>query len=221
MISKRRSSSIAALFVYSQRFDIELRDSSQSAVLFMRMTLIIAASVICFLSAFSQQRKDYPRDLFNTSSAVSGTTPFPSYDSSRLGELYRKRHEIELQMFDIINEGALRHDPQLRRDIDLYGKDLGHIPLLAVAHYKYVFGDKSQLDWLLAEDKRSGLGRDSLILIVFGYMDEWDKTIRWFKQDAEGADGAASEVLHEAIEIRKRIYGAERFEKAWKAAKIR
>jgi len=67
--------------------------------------------------------------------------------------------------------------------------------------------------------------RDSLIITVFGYMDEWDKTIRWMKQNEEFDDkheggGAAGEVLSQAIEIRKRIYGAARFEKAWKAAKI-
>jgi hypothetical protein len=191
----------------------------------MRSFLVLGVTLICFTPAVAQQR-DYPRDLFNTGQPVSGTTPFPDYDPNRLDQLYGKRHQIELQMFDVINEAAVRHDPKLKRSIDLYGKDLGYIPLLAVAHYKWVCGDKKQLDWLLAEDKKRGIGRDSLILTVFGYMDEWDKTIRWMKQNEEYNDkheggGAAGEVLAQAIEIRKRLYGAERFEKAWKAAKTK
>jgi hypothetical protein len=138
------------------------------------------------------QQHDWPRDLFNTGQPVSGTTPFPDYDPYRLDELFRKRHEIGLQMFDVINEAALRRDRRLKRAIDLYGKDLGYIPLLAVAHYKYVFGDESQLDWLLAEDAKHGFGRDTLILIVYGYTDEWHKTILRFKQHDKVADGAAA-----------------------------
>ena len=124
-------------------------------------------------------------------------------------------------MFEVINEAALRRDPKLKRAIDLYGRHLGYIPLLAVAHYKYVFGDKSQLDWLLAEDAKHGFGRNSLILIVYGYMDEWHKTIRRFDEHDKVADGAAAEILHEAIEIRKRIYGADRFQKAWNSVKTK
>ena len=45
-------------------------------------------------------------------------------------------------MFDTINEGALRRDKELRRDLDLYSNSLGYIPSLAAAHYKWVFGDK-------------------------------------------------------------------------------
>jgi hypothetical protein len=190
----------------------------------MRALLIVSASLTCLGAALPQQ-PPYPRNLFNTGRPVSGTTPFPDYDPYRLDQLYGKRHEIELQMFDVINEAALRRDPKLKRAIDLYGKDLGSIPSLAVAHYKWVFGDKSQLDWLLAEDKRRGIGRDSLVLIVFGYMDEWDKTIRWLKENEEFNDrheggGAAGETVARAIEIRKRIYGAERFEKVWNAVKL-
>lgn len=139
--------------------------------------------------------------------------------------LYDKRHEIELQMFDTLNEAALRRDKKLRQDLDLYGKSLGYIPSLAAAHYRWVFGDKSQLDWLLAEDRKYGFGSDSLTITVFAYMDEWDKTIRALKQrDAylsRGEGGATSEILYRAIQIRKRLYGASRFEKAWKAAKTR
>jgi hypothetical protein len=127
----------------------------------MRLTAAFLAIVTCMLAAQAQQR-DYPRDLFNTAQPVSGTTPFPDYDPYRLDQLYRKRHETELQMFDVINEAALRRDPKLKRAVDLYGKDFGYIPLLAVAHYKYAFGDKSQLDWLLAEDAKGGFARDSL-----------------------------------------------------------
>jgi len=172
------------------------------------------------------QDREYPRDLFNTAQPVSGTTPFPDYNPYRLDQLYGKRHEVELQMFDVINEAAVRHDPKLKHALNLYGTGLGYVPLLAVAHYKWVFGDKKQLDWLLSEDKRRGIGKDSLIITVFGYMDEWDKTIRWLKQNAEYNDrheggGASGEVVAQAIEIRKRLYGAERFEKAWKAAKTK
>lgn len=46
-------------------------------------------------------------------------------------------------------------------------------------------------------------------------MDEWDRTIRRFKEHEKVADGAAGEVLHDAIRIRKQIYGADRFEAAW------
>jgi hypothetical protein len=191
----------------------------------MRVVVVLLAGGTCLSVAHAQQR-DYPRDLFNTGDTVSGTKPFPNYDPYRLDQLSDKRHEIELQMFDVINEAALRRDPKLKRAIDLYGKDLGYIPLLAVAHYKWVFGDKKQLDWLLAEDKRRGMGKDSLILIVFGYMDEWDKTIRWLKQNEEfnaqrEGGGAAGEVCARAIETRKRIYGADRFEKAWNAVKTK
>jgi hypothetical protein len=88
-----------------------------------------------------------------------------------------------------------------------------------------VFGDRSQLDWLLAEDRKHGLGADSLTILVFAYMDEWDKTIRALKErDAylrQGEGGATEEILHRAIEIRKRLFGVNRFEKAWKAAKIK
>ena len=62
-------------------------------------------------------------------------------------------------MFDLINEAALRHDKTVKRALDLQGRDLGPIPSLAAAHYKWVLGDKSQLDWLLAEDKKRGLPR--------------------------------------------------------------
>jgi len=102
--------------------------------------------------------RDYPRDLFNTAQPVSGSTPLPNYDPYRLDQLYEKRHEKQLQMFDLINEAALRHDKRLMRALDLYGPDLGPIPSLAAAHYKWVFGDKSQLDWLLAKDQKRGFG---------------------------------------------------------------
>ncbi|MEO7932459.1 MAG: hypothetical protein ABIT76_04795 [Chthoniobacterales bacterium] len=189
-------------------------------------TSFIAFFLLAFAASVSAQQRDYPRDLFGTAQPVTGATPFPDYDPLRLNQLYSKRHEIELQMFDIINEAAVRHDPKLKQSLDLYEKTLGYVPLLAVAHYKYVFGDKSQLDWLLAEDKKRGIGRDSLIITVFGYMDEWDKTIRWMKQNVEYNDqyeggGASGEVVAQAIEIRKRLYGAKRFEKAWKAAKTK
>jgi hypothetical protein len=125
----------------------------------------------------------------------------------------------------VINAAAVRHDPKLKRALDLYGKDLGGVALLAVAHYKWVFGDKKQLDWLLAEDRKNGWGADSLTIMVFAYMDEWDKTIRALKEpDAylrQGEGGATDEILYRAIEIRKRLYGAERFDKAWKAANIK
>jgi hypothetical protein len=191
----------------------------------MRALLIPVVLVISVTSGVAQER-DYPRDLFNTSQPVTGATPFPDYDPYRLDQLYRQRHETELQMFDVINEAALRRDPKIKRSLDLYGKDLGYVPLLAVAHYKWVFGDKAQLDWLLAEDKKRGLGKDSLIITVFGYMDEWDRTIRWLKQNDEfnekhAGGGASGQVVAEAIKIRKRLYGEERFNKAWKAAKTR
>jgi hypothetical protein len=188
----------------------------------VRTSFIVSLTLACVATVAAQQR-DYPRDLFDTAQPVTGATPFPDYDPYRLDQLYRKRHEVELQMFDVIDEAAVRHDPKLKRSLDLYGKDLGYVPLLAVAHYKYVFGDKSQLDWLLAEDKKRGIGRDSLIITVFGYMDEWDKTIRWMKQNEEynnkhEGGGASGEIVAKAIEIRKRLYGAERFEKVWNAA---
>jgi hypothetical protein len=191
----------------------------------MRTLLVLAAFVISVRSVMAQER-EYSRDLFNTAQPVSGATPFPDYDPYRLDQLHSKRHEVELQMFDIINEAALRRDPKLKRSLDLYGKDLGYVPLLAVAHYKWVFGDESQLDWLLAEDKKRGLGRDSLIITVFGYMDEWDRTIRWMKQNDEfnerhAGGGASGMVVANAIKIRKQIYGAARFEKAWKAVKTK
>jgi hypothetical protein len=191
----------------------------------MRTLFGIAFTAICLTPLVAQER-DYPRDLFNTARPVSGATPFPDYDPYRLNQLYAKRHEVQLQMFDLINEAALRRDPKIKQALDLYGKDLGYIPLLAVAHYKWVFGDKSQLDWLLAEDKKRGVGRDSLILTVFGYIDEWEKTIRWLKQNDEYNErheggGASGLVVANAIEIRKRIYGVERFEKAWKTVKTK
>jgi hypothetical protein len=58
-------------------------------------------------------------------------------------------------------------------------------------------------------------------MIVFGYMDEWDRTILRFKEHEKVADGAAAEVLHNGMEIRKRIYGADRFDRAWNAVKIK
>ena len=189
----------------------------------MRALLLISLVLLSQLAR--AQTRDYPRNIFNTGEVVSGTKPFPSYDHLRLMHLYGMRHEIELQMFDTINEAALRRDKKLRRDLDLYGDSIGYIPSLAAAHYKWVFGDKTQLDWLVAQDRKYGFGSDSLTMIVFAYMDEWDRTIRALKQrDAylsSGEGGATSEILFRAIEIRKRLYGADRFEKAWKAAKIK
>jgi hypothetical protein len=190
----------------------------------MRAPLVIALAVAAVGSA-NAQILDYPRDIFDTPQPVSGATPFPTYDPYRLNQLYDKRHEVQLQMFDVINEAALRHDKTLKQALDLFGSDLGYVPSLAAAHYKWVFGDKSQLDWLIAEDRKHGFGADSLTILVFAYMDEWDKTIRALKvRDAylrKGEGGATDEILYRAIEIRKRLYGAERFEKAWKAAKIK
>ena len=187
--------------------------------------LVVVLLAVAALDSANAQLRDYPRDLFDTPQPVSGATPFPNYDPYRLNQLYDKRHEVQLQMFDVINEAALRHDKRLKQTLDLYGSDLGYIPSLAAAHYKWVFGDKSQLDWLLAEDRKHGFGADSLTILVFAYMDEWDKTIRALKErDAylrKGEGGATDEILHRAIEIRKRLYGADRFEKAWKAAKIK
>jgi hypothetical protein len=190
----------------------------------LRIRISLSMSML-IAGCASYDRAHFDRNLFNTGELVSGTKPFPNYDPGLVGQLYDKRHEAELQMFDVINEAALRRDKRMKYYIDLYGDSLGYIPLLAVAHYKYAFGDKSQLDWLLAEDKKSGIGRDSLIITVFGYMDEWDKTVRWMKQNEEFNDkheggGASGEVVSQAIEIRKRIYGAERFKKAWQAIKI-
>jgi hypothetical protein len=179
----------------------------------MRAFVAGLLTAAAFFPALALSR-DLPRDLFDTARPVSGATPFPDYDPYRLHQLYDKRHEVQLQMFDVINEAAVRRDKKMKQMLDLFASDLGYIPSLAAAHYKYVFGDTAQLDWLLAEDVKNGLGRDSLTLIVFGYMDEWDKTIRRFKEHEKVADGASAEVLHEAIEIRKRLYGAERFEKA-------
>jgi hypothetical protein len=167
------------------------------------------------LGCASPSRAKYDRSLFNTSGPVTGTEPAKSYDPFQLGTLYNDRHEIELKMFDLINEAALRRDKRIQSQLDLYGESLGYIPSLARRHFQYAFGDASQLDWLLAEDAKHGLGRDSLIVTVFGYMDEWDRTIRRFKQHDKVADGAGAEVLHAAIQTRKRIYGADRFEAAW------
>jgi len=189
---------------------------------FMRSLVVVLLLLVYSVEA---QTRDYPRDIFNTGEVFSGTKPFPSYDPFLLTNLYDKRHEIELQMFDAINEGALRRDKKLRYELDLFHKDLGYIPSLAAAHYKWVFGDKAQLDWLLAEDRKYGFGGDSLTMLVFAYMDEWDKTIRALKQReaylSSGPGGATSELLYRAIEIRKRLYGSPRFERAWKAAKIK
>ena len=121
----------------------------------------------------------------------------------------------------------MRHDPGLKDELKFHEKEFSYVPRLAVAHYKWVFGDKSQLDWLMAEARKGGLGRDSLILTVFGYMDEWDKTIRWLKQNDEydennhRHDAAGGEIVSAAIEIRKRLYGAERFQKAWDTVKTK
>jgi len=189
----------------------------------MRVALLVCLAALPRLAP--AQSRDYPRDIFNTAQPVSGTTPFPHYDPHRLSDLYGKQHEIELQIFDTINEAALRRDKTLESDLKLYANSLGYIPSLAAAHYKWVFGDKAQLDWLLSEDKKHGYGADSLTIMVFAYMDEWDKTIRALKErDAylrQGEGGATDEILYRAIEIRKRLYGADRFEKAWKAAKIK
>ena len=189
------------------------------------MRSLAAIVLTLLLQSAKAQVRDYPRDIFNTGELVSGTKPFPSYDPLRLSQLHGKRHEIDLQMFDTINEAALRRDKTLRRDLDLYRSSLGYIPSLAAAHYKWAFGDKSQLDWLLAEDRKHGWGSDSLTIFVFAYMDEWDKTIRALKQrDAylsKGEGGATGAMLSRAIDIRKALYGADRFDRAWKAAKIK
>jgi hypothetical protein len=177
-------------------------------------SIIIALNLSLFGCAAPSTAK-YDRSLFNTGSPVAGTEPTKAYDPFQLGTFYNHRHETELKMFDLINEAALRRDKRIQSQLDLYRDSLGYIPSLALRHYKYVFGDASQLDWLLAEDAKHGFGGDSLIVTVFGYIDEWDRTIRHFKQHDKVADGAGAEVLHAAIATRKRIYGAERFEAAW------
>ena len=57
-------------------------------------------------------------------------------------------------------------------------------------------------------------------MLVFGYMDEWDRTIRRLKEHeaylSNGEGGAVSELLYRAIEIRKRLYGADRVDKPGK-----
>jgi hypothetical protein len=143
------------------------------------------------------------------------------YDPYRLRSLYGDRHAIDLKMFHLINEAAFRRDPTMKSTLALYGESLGYIPSLAAAHYAYAFGDKSRVHWLVAEDKKRRLGSDSLVLLVFGYMDEWDHTIRRLREHADywqrrKEGGAGEGVLHEALETRKRLYGAERFEQAWK-----
>jgi hypothetical protein len=166
------------------------------------------------------------RNLFNTGGVVSGTKPFPDYDPLRISSLITSRHEIELQMFDVINEAAVRRDPKMKYWLDLHSKGLGYIPSLAAAHYRWAFGDQSQLEWLLAEDAKAGLGRDSLILTVFGYMDEWDRTLRRLKEndvfnEKHEGGGASGEVVSHALEIRRKLYGEKRFKKAWKAIKLK
>lgn len=190
----------------------------------MKYPLFIAISVSLCTVYGAERALD--RSLFNTGATVSGTTPFPDYDPLRLSDLIDKRHEIELQMFDIINEAAVRRDPSMKYWLDLHSKGLGYIPSLAAAHYRWALGDKSQLEWLLAEDAKSWLGRDSLILTVFGYMDEWDRTLRRLKENDEfnnkhEGGGAAGEVVANAIDIRKRLYGEKRFQKAWKAIRTK
>ena len=79
------------------------------------------------------------------------------------------------------------------------------------------------IEWLLAQDRKGGWSSDSLTMLVFAYMDEWDQTIRALKErDAYlgHGGGATGEILIRAIEIRKRLYGNDRFEKAWKAIRI-
>ena len=69
----------------------------------------LAAIVFALLLQSAEaQMRNYPRDIFNTAEPVTGTKPFRSYDPYRPSHLYGKRHEIELQMFDAINEAALR-----------------------------------------------------------------------------------------------------------------
>ena len=179
------------------------------------LSLIVTVLSLSLVGCASPSGAKYDRSLFNTSGPVTGTEPAKSYDPLQLGTLYNHRHETELKMFDLINEAALRRDKAIKSQLDLYRDSLGYIPSLALRHYRYVFGDASQLDWLLAEDAKHGFGRDSLIVTVFGYIDEWDRTIRRLKQHDKVADGAGAEVLHAAIQTRKRIYGADRFEAAW------
>lgn len=181
----------------------------------VRLTSMAALVSLLLAGCASQTSIKPDQENPNGSGPIAGTR-FPGrYDPHQLGTLYKNRHKTELKMFDLINEAALRRDRSLRPKLDLYRDSLGYIPSLAHRHYRYVFGDTSQLDWLLAEDAKRGLGRDSLIVTIFGYMDEWDKTIRRFKQHQEVADGAGAEVLHAAIQKRKQIYGSDRFEDAW------
>jgi hypothetical protein len=178
--------------------------------IFIGLTLLLGGCA-------SESPAKYDRALSHTARLITGARRVKSYDPRQLGRLDAQRREIELKMFDLINEAALRRDKRIQSALDYYSASLGgYLPSLAVRHYRYVFGDKSQLDWLLAEDARQGFGNDSLTLIVFGYMDEWDRTIRRFKQHQKVSDGAAGELLHDAMRIRKQIYGVDRFETAWK-----
>ncbi len=172
--------------------------------------IIICLVVFPLEASFSQESYDRGY-IFNTAK---------KYDTQRFRRLAREQHEIQLEMFSLINEAAVTRDRDMKYYLDGREKTLGYIPMLAVRHYKYAFGDKSQLDWLLAEDAKSTPGSDSLILIVFGYIDEWEETIKRFKKHDKVADGAGGEVLSEAMEIRKQLYGEARFDEAWERVKI-
>jgi hypothetical protein len=148
------------------------------------------------------------------------------YHPYQLSSLYADRHAIELKIFHLINEAAVRRDPRMKSTLALYGDSLGYIPSLAAAHYAYAFGDKSRVHWVVAKDKKRRLGSDSLVLLVFGYMDEWDHTVRRLREHADywqrrKEGGAGEQVLHEALENRKRLYGVERFERVWKPVRAK
>ncbi len=173
----------------------------------------------------SAQTLNYPKDFFVSPGIDSPEKQSHSYDPLQLGRLSTTHHNLDLEMFDLINEAAYRHDPAFRHGVGLLGDEIGYIPSLAVAYYKWAFGDKSQLDWLLKMDRMYGDGYDNSTITVFGYMDEWDRTIRALKRRyvylSKGEGASTGELVDQAILVRKALYGAERFDRAWKQADVR
>ena len=191
---------------------LDSNNGGVSSVPLATMGRLVLIAVGLLLASCQHRVVPLTSSMENWKPPAAGMTS--DYRADQLGRQFHERSNLDRAMFFTLCEAGYRRDPQMAYFVKVYGGALGYLPNLARRYYEYRMGDQAQLAWLLAEFDRRGLGRDSAILFIFAYLDEWEETIIRFKRQQALADGAAGEVLSEAIALRKRLYGNERFDRA-------
>jgi hypothetical protein len=78
----------------------------------------------------------------------------------------------------------------------------------AILFYRYRLGDKSQLAPLLRQFDDLGQDPgDSLLIELFGFLPDWEKTGRRLARATAHSDGHGAEVLSAAFEWKRFLYG--------------